>query len=162
MKGHEAEYPYNPLEGLNPFKEELKEGAKTLAFSVNRLGVVAQLAAYFTPFPEVTSDDIGDISVYSSSVVFNLAVKDSKFVHKLAQFTGLNFEKTRSWTGLDLTLQAKVTEDHYLAKIGIPDISVAGYLPQTCKTVVKEYKPLDENQREVYQKLIDKGQPVYE
>ncbi len=118
--------------------------------------------AYFAPFAEVTSDDIGSIIAYSSSLTFNLAVKDSKFVHKLAQFTGLDFEKRMNYDGRSLVAEANIPEGHVLKELGITQVAVSGYLPASCKTVVKEYRALDEKQAEVYRELLEKGAPVYE
>lgn len=158
MKGYKN---YNPVAGLNPLEEELKGNAATFEFQAKRMAVLGKLMGYFAPFSEINSDDIGSINAYSSSLTFTLAVKESRFVHALAQFTGLKFEKTKSYDGKSITLNAEVPEDHLLGVIGITLLSVAGYLPASCKTVITEYKPLDLKQAEVYRELLEKGQPVY-
>lgn len=162
MKGLTSEWPYQPLEGLNPFQEELKSNAKTLEFQAMQIGILAKLSAYFAGFSEVTSDDIGSIYTGSNSITFNLAVKESRFVHALAQFTGLEFEKRRAYDGKSINLNAKVPDGHALKELGITQVFVAGYLPEGCAVVVKEYKPLDEKTAEVYKELLEKGCPVYE
>lgn len=163
MKGHTSGFPYEPLSGLNPFEQELNSVASSLEYQAKLVGKAAQLMAYFAGFAEVTSDDIGSLSVYSSSLNFILAVKESKFTNKLAQFTGLNFEKVRSLDGKSIRLVSKfLPAEHPLAKLGIAEISVHGYLPASCKVVEVGRVPIDEQTKAVYEDLIANGRPTYE
>lgn len=159
MKGYNDSY--QEVEGLNPFTKEIEDRGKSMAQAAVNLGFVARVGGYFATFPEVTSDDVDTISAYSNSVTFHLAVKDSKFVHALAQFTGIKFLKKPAYDGKSIELVGKVPEDHLLATLGVENLYVSNYLPDTCKVVVKEMKPLSEGEIEMYQKLIAEGKPVF-
>lgn len=169
MKGFTSTYPYEPLEGLNPIQQEISVCASYIESTAKRMSLLAQIGAYFAPFSEITSDDIKSVSMTLDSVSmtldslsFALAEKDSKFVHHLAQFTGLSFKKGRGYDGQSLNLTATVPETHALYKLGVHSLIVFGYLPDSCKVVVKEYLPLSEATAEVYRKLLEQGAPVYE
>lgn len=162
MKGHTSNYPYEPRAGLNPFEEELKSSAETLQYVAAEQSKLARLLAYFAPFEAVTSDDVRSISVSGACLTFNLDVPDSRFVHALAQFTGLTFEKTRSYDGQSLRLKSKLLPpEHPLALLDITTVMVADYLPQSCKVVVDHHKPLEKAERIVYERLLAEGRPVY-
>lgn len=152
---------YNKVEGLNPFDEEIKDRIKGMESTAKSFKFVSQLAMYFSTFPEVTSDDVESIKAYSNSVTFRLAVKDSKFVHSLAQFTGLKFVKSPNYDGQSIQLTASVPEDHPLAAMDVLSVFVTNYLPTNCKVVVKEHKPLAEAEREMYLTLLREGKPVF-
>lgn len=160
MKGYDD--AYNSLAGLNPFTESIKDQARSMKYTADNMAIMGRLLGYFGTFSEVNNDDIGSISVSLTSLFFTLAVKDSRFVHSLARFTGLDFNKERSYDGKSINLRASVPEDHELHKIGITSITVAGYLPDSCKVVVKEYTPLPDDMKKTYRKLIEEGSPVYE
>lgn len=162
MKGHTRDYPYKPLVGLNPFNEALAENARTLEYMAQEQTRTARLLAYFATFDAVTSDDVRSISVSGgTSLTFNLDVSQSRFVHALARFTGLTFEKKRAYDGQSLRFEAKLPEQHPLALIGLTSISVADYLPDSCKVVVDGHTPLSDAERTVYERLLAEGRPVY-
>lgn len=159
MKGYDSSY--NEVSGLNPFEQEIKDVGRSLESQAKHLAHLGGVYAYFAGFEEATSDDISGMSAYSDGLSFKLAVKDSKFVHALAQFTGLNFVKSLSYDGQSITLTAEVPEEHRLFVLGVKRVFVSGYLPESCKVVVKEYKPLTDAEREVYETLLASGRPVY-
>lgn len=165
MKVLERKYPWNPLVGVNPFERAMEEDGHTLTYMAEQFGVLARIAGYFSGFSAVCSDDVKSISFGTSYVRFNLAeeARDSRFVHALAQFTGLDFVKSRADDGKSIDLEAKlIPEGHALAKIGIVQVTVAGYLPQSCRVVVKEHTPLADDERAVYERLLSEGRPIYE
>lgn len=159
MKGYDS--LYNQVTGLNPIQQEIKDQASYLKSTAERVGVLGMLNGYFSAFSEITSDDVNNISLYSDSLAFYLGVKDSRFVHKLAQFTGLKFEKKAAPDGQSIQLDAKVPAEHPLSGIGISYICVSGYLPKSCKIVVESHKPISDDMKEIYSKLITEGSPVY-
>lgn len=162
MKGHTHDYPYEPLAGLNPFNEALAKNWRTLEHMVQEQMRTERLLAYFAAFDAITSDGVRSISISGGSLTFNLDVPQSRFVHALARFTGLTFEKRRAYDGQSLRLEAKLLpEQHPLALIGLTSISVADYLPDSCKVVVERYEPLEPATQAAYEELLTKGRPVY-
>jgi len=147
--------------GLNLLQEEIKDQASYLKITAERIGVLGMLNGYFSAFSEITSDDVKNMSLYSDSLTFHLDVKDSKFVHKLAQFTGLKFEKKPAYDGQSIQLVADVPKEHPLSTAGITSLSVSGYLPESCKVVVESHEPISDDLKEIYSKLITEGRPVY-
>lgn len=156
---------FTQVSGLDAMAAAQKFSGESAKIHLENAVLFARLHGYFLAHQKgrdiLTNDDLSGIDFASySGLTFTLKVKDSKIAHAISQFLELKLVKTFSEYSKTFDLTATVPKDHPLKFLGVDQVNVRGYMPDTCK-LVEVRVPLTEAEEKYHTETLQLGKVTY-